>query len=117
MPEETMRFRNHYHCDDCDVEWQDDWSCMCNDRCPSCNKEIEPYESEDLAKNSHRIINEAGTEIDYDAAVNLMDDDLRERIHSELAPSTESEFFQAYCAAHREKFGEEFEPNKKNPVL
>ena len=48
MPEEELKFRNHYHCDDCDEEWQDEWSCMCNDRCPSCNKEIEPYESVDL---------------------------------------------------------------------
>ncbi|HEX3861275.1 MAG TPA: hypothetical protein VHY35_06235 [Stellaceae bacterium] len=46
--DEEPRFRNHYHCDDCDEEWDDEWSCMCNDKCPSCNKEIEPYKSDDL---------------------------------------------------------------------
>ena len=28
-------------------EWQDEWSCMCNDRCPICNTEIEPYDSDE----------------------------------------------------------------------
>lgn len=42
-----MRYLNHYQCP-CGEEWEDSWSCMCNDRCPSCNKEIEPYASEDL---------------------------------------------------------------------
>lgn len=28
-----------------DTEWSDEWVCACNDRCPSCNAEIEPYES------------------------------------------------------------------------
>ncbi len=41
-------FVNHYHCEACDIEWDDEWSCACNDRCPSCNAEIEPYESEDV---------------------------------------------------------------------
>jgi hypothetical protein len=41
-------FLNHYHCDACDIEWDDEWSCACNDHCPSCNAEIEPYESEDV---------------------------------------------------------------------
>jgi hypothetical protein len=41
-------YRNHYHCDRCDVEWEDEWSCMCNDRCPRCNVETEPYQSDDL---------------------------------------------------------------------
>src|SRR5690242_16070565 len=29
------------------LEWSDEWSCQCNDKCPQCNAEIEPYESED----------------------------------------------------------------------
>lgn len=37
------------------------------------------------------VINNCGTEIDFDAAVNLMDDDIRETIHNELAPCTEQE--------------------------
>ena len=37
-------FLNHYHCVDCDIEWDDKWDCMCNDRCESCGREIEPHE-------------------------------------------------------------------------
>ena len=56
-----------------------------------------------------RIVkNEYGTEIDYEAAVMLMDDDIREKIHSDLAPCTDQEFFHAYCKAHEEKYGEDF---------
>jgi len=49
-----------------------------------------------------------GKPFDCDAAVNLMDDDLREELHAELAPCTDQEFFDAYVKAHLEKFGEEF---------
>lgn len=37
-------FINKYECV-CGERWEDTWDCSCNDRCPSCNKEIEPYES------------------------------------------------------------------------
>jgi len=45
---EEIRFLNHYKCPDDRTEWSDEWSCACNDRCPTCNKEIEPYESEEI---------------------------------------------------------------------
>ena len=45
---EEIRFLNHYRCPDDGTEWSDEWSCTCNDRCPTCNKEIEPYESEEI---------------------------------------------------------------------
>lgn len=48
------------------------------------------------------------TQVDFEAAVNLMDDEIREALHMELAPCTEQEFFDAYCKAHEEKYGEEF---------
>ena len=41
-----MRFNNHYKCP-CGYEWEDEWDCMCNDRCPVCNKEIEPHHSDE----------------------------------------------------------------------
>ncbi len=44
-------FTNLYCHEDCleqpGVEWEDRWECMCNDKCPACGKEIEPYESID----------------------------------------------------------------------
>lgn len=63
------------------------------------------------------VINANGTSIDFDAAVALMDDELRESIHAELSPCTEQEFFSAYEAAHAEKFGEEWELSKANPCF
>lgn len=29
----------------CGQGWVDEWDCMCNDRCPVCNAEIEPHAS------------------------------------------------------------------------
>ena len=63
-----------------------------------------------------KVINEYGVEINYAAAINMMDDDLREAIHGMIAPCTEQEFFNAYAEAHAAKFGEEWEPAKENPV-
>ena len=31
----------HYTCE-CGCSWQDEWNCLCNDKCPECNAEIEP---------------------------------------------------------------------------
>lgn len=51
-----------------------------------------------------------GKTIDFDAAVNLMDDEIREELHSKLAPCTDQEFMDAYVEAHAAKFeGEEFQ--------
>jgi len=44
------RYLNHYACP-CGNRWSDAWDCMCNDRCAACNKEIEPYDSDDLGKD------------------------------------------------------------------
>lgn len=41
----TVRYLNQYRCPYCQTEWEDVWDCTCNDRCPDCNKEIEPFES------------------------------------------------------------------------
>jgi hypothetical protein len=56
------RYLNFYRHDDCPedsgVEWEDRWSCACNDRCPACDREVEPYKSEDsregIAQDSSR---------------------------------------------------------------
>ena len=44
----------------------------------------------------------------YDASVQLMDNDIREEIHRELAPCTDLEFLEAYMEKHREKYGIDF---------
>lgn len=40
-------FMNSYDCP-CGRVWQDTWSCMCNDKCPSCGVECEPSKSREL---------------------------------------------------------------------
>lgn len=51
-----------------------------------------------------------GCEVDFDACVNLMDDEIREALHNEMAPCTEQEFLDAYIEAHAAKYnGEEFQ--------
>lgn len=43
--DEPIVWRNKYLCD-CGEEWDDEWSCQCDDRCPSCDTSISPLESE-----------------------------------------------------------------------
>lgn len=62
------------------------------------------------------VKNSFGVIIDFDAAVMNMDDEVRESVHNALAPCTEQEFFTAYETAHEEKFGEEWELSKTNPI-
>ena len=45
-------YLNHYRCPLDDTRWTDQWSCTCNDRCPVCRAEIEPYYSEELLVGS-----------------------------------------------------------------
>ena len=63
------------------------------------------------------VINMNGTAIDFETAVSMMDDEIRESVHAELAPCTEQEFFAAYEIAHAEKYGEEWELSKANPCF
>lgn len=42
-------FTNYYRCDNCEEEWSDTWSSMCNDRCPKCDTETEPYDSDETS--------------------------------------------------------------------
>lgn len=59
------------------------------------------------------IIN--GRQVDFDAAVSLMDDDLREHLNSTVADYDQDDskshqnFINAYEVAHAEKFGEDFQ--------
>ena len=49
-----------------------------------------------------------GSMVDYEACVSMMDDDIREQLHRELAPCTNQEFLDAYVDKHFEKYGEDF---------
>ena len=49
-----------------------------------------------------------GNEIDFEAAVMLMDDEIREQLHG-TGIEDEQDFYNAYCEKHYEKYNEEFE--------
>ena len=49
-----------------------------------------------------------GTKVEFEQCVNLMDDDLREEIHAEMAPCKEQEFLDEYTKRHEEKYGQQF---------
>ena len=56
------------------------------------------------------VQDEDGRTVNYAAAVELMDDDLREQLHREMAPCSNQEFYDAYVKAHAEKYnGEKFQ--------
>ena len=61
------------------------------------------------------VLNEYGVEVDFDVAVSMMDDEIREEIHMDMAPCTDQEFFDEYAKRHAEKYGEEWELAKENP--
>jgi len=44
----------------------------------------------------------------YSVAVQLMDDDIRESVHADLAPCSDLEFLTEYMRRHEEKYGERF---------
>ena len=54
------------------------------------------------------MVNVNGNEVSMDAAVMLMDDEIREAIHFDIALCTEQEFVDEYCKRHFEKYGEDF---------
>jgi hypothetical protein len=46
--DEPIKYINYYRCTDCNTEWQDEWSCQCDDECPICAVAYSPYMSEDI---------------------------------------------------------------------
>jgi hypothetical protein len=61
-----------------------------------------------------KVFNKYGVEIDFDVAVNLMDDNIREECAC-CAYETEQEFFDGYCEAHACAWGEPWELDTANP--
>ena len=62
------------------------------------------------------VTNQYGIEIDFDVALNLMDDEIRENLNELIDPCTDEEFFEAYCTEHEIKYGCEWVLNTENPV-
>ena len=53
--------------------------------------------------------------INFAIAAALMDGELREDVHRDLAPCTEEAFLEEYAKRHEAKFGETWELAKENP--
>lgn len=41
-------FLNHYRCEECNVDWSDEWDATCDDECPECGVSYTPVSSDDL---------------------------------------------------------------------
>jgi hypothetical protein len=67
-------------------------------------------------KMNTTVVNQNGYEVDFDAAVQLLDDDIREILANSGHRFTEQEFFAAYEKAPELQFGELWELSKPNPV-
>ena len=70
-----------------------------------------------------KVINKNGTEIDYESALMLMDEDILDIMSSEwyewdgvYHPVTDQEWFSRYEVLHEKKYGEEWELSKSNPT-
>lgn len=55
-----------------------------------------------------KVHDTCGNEVFFETATDLMDDEIRESVHADLAPCTEQEFFTEYCERHFAKYGEDF---------
>ena len=62
------------------------------------------YKFSDIFEKAEEIIQSG----QYDAAVALMDDEIREDLHLKLAPCDDLFFLAAYMEKHYDNFGEEF---------
>jgi len=54
------------------------------------------------------IINSYGYAVNFAAAVELMDDDIREAINNETIIDDEQQYFNEYCRRHAAEYGEPF---------
>lgn len=44
-------FLNKYLCEDCEQQWEDEWSATCDDDCPHCgSRHMSPFDSIDLTE-------------------------------------------------------------------
>lgn len=68
---------------------------------------IEDHMEDDIYFEGVSTINKEPVQ-NWESIVSLMDDDLREQVHAELAPCTDVEFYERYCQLHEEKYGKPF---------
>lgn len=75
--------------------------------------DIDPDDFTELMQEwDGKVANEVGDPIDFEAACALMDGELREAVCSEGLDS--QSFIERYAELHLKKYGQEFEPLKRN---
>lgn len=62
------------------------------------------------------IKNKYGQELNFDVVTNYMDNDIREYLHTELAPCSPQYFYNIYCKMHKQIHGEEFFTEGENII-
>jgi Protein of unknown function (DUF3768) len=119
-------FRKHHTCP-CGTDWWDEWDCLCNDRCPTCDAEIEPDEHEAIQGGKSakiRALNDrfrkslTGGRVMMTAAVSALPDDVRARaieltrtfddFTPDNDPHNEHDFAASRSRTRNEKFGTTF---------
>ena len=63
-----------------------------------------------------KVTNLNGTEIIWESAFELMDDEIANEIANMAGIDTEQDFMTDYEKAHADKYGEEWELSKSNPT-
>jgi predicted RNA-binding Zn-ribbon protein involved in translation (DUF1610 family) len=59
IPPVRAKFHNFYRCPDDGTVWDDKWDCMCDDKCPTCGRELSPEDSDRLCPNCGASVEEA----------------------------------------------------------
>ena len=72
------------------------------------DRQKERYKLAKLTNKMKTIKDYNGNNIDFEAAVMLMDDEIREQLHG-MGIEDEQEFYNAYFEKHYEKYNEQFE--------
>lgn len=55
------------------------------------------------------VLDNRGQPVNYEQALIKMDADLKRSVEDRLGDATPQEIYEAYCAAHELRFGEEFQ--------
>jgi hypothetical protein len=58
-----------------------------------------------MSNNRLIVFNESGTEVDYEKALDYMEDNLKEEICKRISPCSVQQFFSAYEEAPRKRYG------------
>lgn len=87
-------------------EYIDLWGDEANDETVLTEDDIEM-----IAHGWEKPVDEIIDQLDpvnYEYAVEMMDDDIREAVHSDLAPCSDARFLWEYCKRHKAKYDCEF---------